>query len=187
MISNSTAATYLYGTNDYVRRDQYVIGSLTIDTSTAVVKRGPFRQTLSLEIDSVDVTIVNGAITYGGKALAVAASDGDLALVSFEVVTILNTSISVPRWTGIVTQVEPRATETRIVAKSRIAYLQNPKAPGRIMQTKCPYVFKGADGNCGASSGTTCNKVLSGGCTTNANTGRFGGFVNVVSVTVAAG
>jgi hypothetical protein len=181
MISNSAAATYLYNTNRYIAAEQYVIGgSLTLTpggtTGTlAVIRRGPYRSTLGGEVDSLDITIVNGALTYGGAPLAVAAHNGLLDGASFVARRIYDGTITVSRFTGTVQQVEPRATETRLVVKSRKIDL-DVTVPKRIIQPACPYRY--GDAACGAS-GSACNKSLATGtlnCDSNSNRARFGGF-----------
>jgi hypothetical protein len=189
MIIATGASTYLYGRTTYTVADLYTItatvGTLILTTwpsvllsgTPAVIRRGSFRMTLSSEISSVDITIGQGSLTFGGLNLPRSAARGDFDAGTFLLERILDpggANIRVPRFKGYVQRVEPGASELRLVAEDFRSGM-NRQVPGRAVQPMCPYKFGPAPSPCGAATAGPCLKTAAS-CTSNLNFARFGGF-----------
>jgi hypothetical protein len=190
MINVPAAASYLYGRTTYVAAELYTItatvGTIMLTTwptsilgaSPAVLRRGTFRATMSSEVGTVDLTISEGLLTFGGLGLCRSAVRGDFDAATFIVERILDpggSNIRVPRFRGYVQQVEPGSSELRLVAKDFRSDIDKP-VPARTIQPNCTYKYGSAP--CGASGGTCGKRAVD--CTGHANLIHFGGFPKVL-------
>lgn len=134
-------ATYLAtGVSSFVVVDTYVItipGTpdtvYTVTSETAVVKRGALSQSLGLDPQTLDVTIVVGGAGAALSALKAAALAGSLDGMAFTYSRTYTGGGTALRFTGTVQRTTVTSTEIRIVAITETTKLDAVQLPTHVI------------------------------------------------------
>lgn len=145
-----------FGVERWTSADSDIVsGSTTWISTGPAVARGALQQQAGLSVATMDISIYPGSGALGGVQMAQAAVRGDLdgAHVTLQRAFFSGawgsvTGGLVNLFEGDVSEVEPGATEIRLVAKSVVERM-NRKVPFRIVQPGCPYAL--GDISCGVS------------------------------------
>lgn len=148
-------------------------------TVQGVASRQAQQPSVSIYIDNADNTLSAVAFAASnplGSAVSVFEAWFDptnASAIPDEVGTLSRGRIS-----GITPGGNGGSAEIRLAAP---VDLETKTLPYRALTVGCSVKFKGPE--CGYAGGnTTCDHTYAGGCTTNSNTGRYGGFIPLPSV-----
>ena len=126
--------TYLEtGVSSFIRVDTYVIGTYTITSETAVVRRGELSASLGLSPQTLDVTVAVGGAGAALSAFKAAGLAGTLDGAAFTYSCTYTGGGTALRFTGTVQRSEVTSTEVRIVAITETTKLDAVQLPSHII------------------------------------------------------
>ena len=129
-----TLATYLAtGVSSFVVVDTYVIGTYTVTSETAVVRRGALSAKLGLAPQTLDMTIAIGGTGAALSAMKAAALAGTLDGAAFTYSRTYTGGGTALRFTGTVQRTEVTSTELRIVAITELTKLDSVQLPSHVI------------------------------------------------------
>lgn len=181
--------THLYNSNCHRPADLYAItlpsgtyywtscdrdvtyGGHNYSSTGPGLKRGRYRATARLEVASMDVTIVPGAVTVAGTPMLQAAVRGQFARATVTITRVFfGTDGSIiggeTMFTGGAVAVQPSTTELGLTFRSDLAMFEQ-QLPRRFIQASCPHqVYDTQTCKVAPAGFTDATKTVAAGTTT---------------------